>query len=155
MKTASPRTKTAAKAKKSTPSDPVIGVWIDMGEANIISLDSARSTVQKVSNDLEKHKHILTARHAGTQSGRQFISKERSEQEKLDHELDHYLAEVLKVLGVAPRMVVFGPAATKKELAKRMKANARWRRSELTVVPADKMTEKQKVAWLREYAEGE
>jgi hypothetical protein len=152
MNTRSPLAKAAATARKKTTTGTLIGVWIDLGEANIISLGGAKATVQKVVNDLEKHKQILTARHGGTQSGRQFISKERSEQEKLDHELDHYLAEVLKVLDVAPRMVIFGPAATKKELVKRMKANARWRRSELVVETADKMTEKQKVAWLREYA---
>lgn len=153
MKTRSPSAAATTRTKRTTNKGPVIGIWIDMGEANIISLDGSKSTVQKVINDLEKHKHLLTARHGGTQSGRQFINRERSEQEKLDHELDHYLAEVLKVLDVAPRMVIFGPAATKKELAKRMKANARWRRSEITVEPADKMTDKQKVAWLREFAE--
>ncbi len=146
------RSSTTANPRGSIKSDPLIGVWFDMEESNIIALDGSAARVEKVTNDLEKHKEILTSRYGGTGSGRQFINRERSEQEKLDHELDQYITDVLKVLVLAPRMVVFGPAGTKKELIKRMKVNARWRRSELLVEPADKMTDKQKVAWLRAYA---
>ena len=132
------------------------GVWIDGSEAVIIAMEQGEITVSAVKNDQVKHKTILNLEHSGTRSGSgagaHFINQEKKELGKLQHEMRDYLDRVLKVIGSAEQVIVFGPAQAKIGLDKLIQEQKpRIACERQTTGP---MTRNQKVAWVKRYFSG-
>lgn len=152
MATSSPRTRPIP-----TPSDPApfrdrpVGIWIDTRDALIIRLKEKENEVKTVKMDMARHKRILKAKHHGVRAGGGVVSSEKHEQSRLDEERRRYLGEVMDAIGGAQRIVVFGPASMKNELGKVLRADARWRNSQVDLFTADRMTTNQRIAWVKRY----
>lgn len=125
-----------------------IGIWIDTEKACIIRVNGE---VHTVTMDTERHKRILKAKHHGLRGGSGPSRSEKHERGSLDDEMRRYLNEVMEATGTADRIVVFGPAYVKNELGKALANDARFQRTELELVTADRMTPNQMVAWVKRY----
>lgn len=132
------------------------GVWIDGSEAVIIAMEQGEVVVSAVKNDRAKHKAILNLKHSGVRSGSgagaHFVNQEKKAAGKLQQEMKDYLDRVLKAIGPAEQVIVFGPAQAKIGLD--MLIQERKPRIACERQTTGPMTRNQKVAWVKRYFAG-
>jgi hypothetical protein len=126
------------------------GVWIDHHKALIVVLtpDGAYSAliVSKVEKHLERSGDSpLKGRYESCQ-----VPADDSRQRALTGELNIYYDAVIAALRTADSLLIFGPSEAKGELKKRLVKNKLGGRV-AAVEPADKMTDRQIAARIREY----
>lgn len=119
------------------------GVWIDHREAIVVFLGDDGGKTSRVASGTEKHERIagLSSDDAspGDQRDRQFAGH-----------LDKYYDEVIKELGAAEAIFLFGPGEAKGEFQKRMAGKGHAERI-VRVETADGMTGPQIAAKVRDY----
>ena len=145
-------TRTTRKVPTDEPvSKSRVGVWIDTSEAVIIAPGDGSAEVREVASDMDQYERIIKEKKTGSRFGQGFINKEGKEQAKLDKVRSEYLRSVIKELGSADELVVFGPAQLKHELAQELGKTPNWKKAPITVKTADSMTRNQKVAWVKKF----
>ncbi|MEO0006918.1 MAG: hypothetical protein RJA20_1114 [Bacteroidota bacterium] len=126
-----------------------IGIWIDLRHAWLI--DASAGIVKKIKSDIEE-----SAATGGSRSrvpyGPQGGDMSRSAQERRHHEEDHYFEAVISAIpGDTAEFVVFGPSEAKYGVQNAVEEIKHFGPRLLGVETADKMTEPQMEAWVREY----
>lgn len=118
----------------------IVGLWIDHSHAVIVTLVDSKEEIKLISSNLDKHRG---------QSGNSQPADDIRLRE-FTGELNRYYDEVVECIQGAASIQIFGPGEAKVELSKRLeKHNYAGKISGLE--PADKMTEPQIVAKVREY----
>ena len=119
------------------------GVWMDHRGAIIVFIGDRSERTQRVESGASKHERVpgLSADDAppGDHRDRQFA----------DH-LDKYYDDLIRYLGAAEAVFLFGPGEAKGEFHKRMESKGFGARI-VAVETADKMTEPQVAARVREH----
>ena len=119
------------------------GVWMDhRGAVLIFTSDNGERRVQMESG-VDKHERV-----AG-QSAEDAPEDDHRDRQFADH-LDKYYDEVIRHLGAAEAVFLFGPGEAKGEFQKRMAMKGFGARI-VAVESADKMTEPQIAARVRDY----
>ena len=122
-----------------------VGVWMDHRGAVLVFIGDRSERTQHMESGVEKHERVagLSADDApaGGHRDRQFA----------DH-LDKYYDELIRHLGPAEAVFLFGPGEAKGEFQKRIEAKGSSARI-VAVETADKMTEPQVAAKVRAYFE--
>ncbi len=127
------------------------GVWIDSRTAFIVSLAEDEIKTKTVRSEIEEHERFPGEGKTFGRFGEQYLNDESSKEKRYEHQVQNYLELVVKELDDATSIVIFGPSGMKTELEKMLKANDILSGKLEVVVSADSMTEKQKIAWVREY----
>ena len=127
-----------------------IGIWIDHRKAVIVELAPAGSSVTVVESTVEKHPQRggdspLHGRYEAHQ-----VPADDSRQRALTGELNHYYDRVFAVLPHQNGLYVFGPGEAKGEFQRRL-FKTHPQVSAATIETADKLTDKQIVAAVREH----
>lgn len=120
-----------------------VGVWIDHKKAVIVSVSEERVTTETVDSEVGPHRRYS--------SSSQESSGEKRYEERHSVQLDQYYDEVIGQLGQPEALLIFGPGEAKLQLKERLshsKANAK---SIVAVESADKLTETQIVAKVKEH----
>lgn len=122
-----------------------IGIWIDHREAIIVFLDAAGERTERLASGVEKHERIagLSSDDAAPddQHDRQFAGH-----------LDKYFDEVIRHIGSAEAIFLFGPGEAKGEFQKRMMVKGHGHAERIVAVEtADRMTDPQVAAKVRTY----
>lgn len=119
------------------------GVWMDHRGAVLIFTGNNSERTERMESGVEKHERVagLSAVDAPEDDHR--------DRHFAGH-LDKYYDEVIRRLGVAEEVFLFGPGEAKGELQKRMVDKGFGARI-VSVETADKMTEPQIAAKVREY----
>ena len=117
-----------------------VGLWIDHRKAIIVFLSGEEEEVKQIKSDFEK---------PGSPSGSSVRADDLLQNEFTEH-LNKYYDEVISSLRNAESILILGPGEAKGELKKRLERHPLKGR-EVAVKTADKMTENQLVAKVREY----
>ena len=127
-----------------------IGIWLDFKEAFIIDVNSEETKVTKIDSKIE-----FTHPGGGARSKTPWGPMDKiSESKMLDrrtHQSTDYYKRILKTTQGAKEVFIFGPAEAKVGLLKMIEAS---KNKELIVrgyQAADAMTEKQKIATVRDF----
>lgn len=124
-----------------------IGIWIDRKKAYII--DDAGSVFETIESNVSDY-HPRGGSPSSTPYGNQDASGEKELQNEQREQMKKYVRGLTEKLSVADRIVVFGPAEAKKELAKAIEASDL--RDKLKgVETADSMSDNQLKEWVRNY----
>ncbi|MGD2097108.1 MAG: hypothetical protein PVG35_05965 [Desulfobacterales bacterium] len=91
------------------------------------------------------------SRTAKTPYGPQQISVDGKQQERIKQQLHQYYQEIIGKIQDATEVLVLGPGAAKAELKKEIEKSREIGAKKITVQAADKMTEKQIAAKVRNY----
>ncbi len=127
------------------------GIWIDKEKAVLITLSNGNHTIKNINSGITtKERNGGEGKDSG-RFGNQFLNSEKKRDSKLNQQLQNFLKEVISTTKESDSMVIFGPAETKGELEKMIRSNNEMAKMLLDVKTADKMTENQMIAWLREY----
>lgn len=126
-----------------------IGLWIDHKRAVIVTVSESGETTQRMDSNLEKR-----VRYAFSRPGRNAKPHETSSEDGRDRRynehLNQYYDKVIKQLQDATDVLILGPGEAKTELQDRLQKDSTFK-ALVVVKSADKLTEAQIVAEVREY----
>lgn len=125
-----------------------IGIWIDRSKAFI--LDDKGSQIKKVESEVEDFNPSGGA-PASTPYGNQNAGGEKEMQERQRNQMKQYVRNLSNELKDASRIVVFGPAEAKYELANEIKNNNLLKDKLFGVETSDSMSETELKQWVKNY----
>ncbi len=128
-----------------------IGVWIDQKEANIISLIDKTIASKTIYSDVETRIRIEGEGKQFGRFGEQFLVDEKGKQNRIEEYTNRYLARVMKEIGNADEIMLFGPAQTKSKLEKMILGSPEIAAKLTEVRASEKMTDNQKIAYVKEF----
>lgn len=127
-----------------------IGIWIDNSKARIISPEKIIKTI--LSNIDTKLRMDGQGKEQG-KFGKQFISFEKSKKNKLQHQKNEFLKEVLLEIKPFKQFLIFGPAQMKKELGNVILGDYQLKNRFIELKTTEKMTDKQLIAFVKAFFE--
>jgi len=122
-----------------------VGLWIDHREAFVVSIPVGDVPVEHVKSGIEDHVH-----KGGGAPSRNVNGPENKSEGKYQLHLAKYFAEINDMLKGAGEVFIFGPGEAKKELEAYLEEEGSSSLS-VKIESADKMTENQIVAKVREF----
>lgn len=128
-----------------------IGLWIDHEKAFIVSLVDGQEKISKIESQVESHIKTLGGSRGATPYGPQEVATERKLTERRKQHLHKYYQKVIDEIKDAQRIYIFGPGNAKLELEKEIKKSKQLAPKIAAVEVADKMTEGQMAAKVREF----
>jgi hypothetical protein len=128
------------------------GIWVDHKKAVIISISGTTEEKQIILSDLEPRRRIAGEGKQYTRMGHAFIDPEHRQEERIRHQLDRYYQAVCKYVQDASDILIFGPGEAKLELKKSIEKQKALEEKNRQVETADRLTENQIAARVREFA---
>ncbi|WP_292889153.1 hypothetical protein [Nonlabens sp.] len=118
-----------------------LGIWMDHANAKLMDLESEKNNYSIVSNFT-----IETKEEALKRSENLMHNKRQQMQEA-------YYKEIATVILKYDHVLLFGPTNAKNELFNRLHGDLRFNSISIETIAADKMTDNEKVAFVRSYFE--
>lgn len=131
------------------------GIWIDTQKAFIVKLDETGSETKTILSEIETKERIPGESKEYTRFGDQYFNPEEKKEHKRENEVRDYFREIVKEISSSEEVVIFGPAMMKKELEKFILGDRSLKFDLKPIESADKMTENQMAAWVRNYFAGQ
>lgn len=119
-----------------------IGLWIDHRKAVVVSVSDEGEEVKEIASHMEKHVRYSDNMSEGSAS-------EDVRDRQFDNHLNSFYDAVVAVIRDGDTVQIFGPGEAKGELKKRLES-AGFKGHILAVESADKMTDRQVAAKVRE-----
>lgn len=127
-----------------------VGIWIDHRRAVVVTIDGGEESIRTIEGQIERHAGPHGGWGTSTPYGRQVGSDEKA-QEKYWHHVVSFYREVIAGLDKPDQLLVLGPADAKREFAEEVQKTYALREVPLRTEPADKMTDAQVAALVRDY----
>ncbi len=131
-----------------------VGLWIDHRKAVLVFLLEDSEEIKEITSHMDKHVRYSGASES---NGSHNDAAEDTRDRRFDDHLNTYYDEVIVPLHDADSILILGPGEAKIELHKRLVSHDHdHAHSERTIVtqPADKMTDNQIVAEVRQHFRG-
>ena len=128
-----------------------IGVWIDQKEANIITLERDGDYSKTIYSDIETRIRVEGEKKQFGRFGDQYLVDEKGKENRVKEYTQKYLLRVLKELGKADEILLFGPAQTKFRLEKLISQIPEMVIKLKDIKTSENMTHNQKSAYVRDY----
>lgn len=131
------------------------GLWIDHFQTVIVSITDNGETIKRIDSDIERKVRLSGgSRTAKTPYGPQQVSVDGKQQERINRQLRQYYQEIIQRIQDATKILILGPGKAKTELKKELEKSRGLVAKKITLEPADKMTERQVVAKVRQFFKG-
>jgi hypothetical protein len=129
------------------------GIWIDSERAIIVSFQKDQHEIKEIKSDVESKTHYDHEGDKGSFMGKgtHHINKEKTFDERRDHEYKHFIDAVLDEVKNADELFVFGPSETKIKFEKQLEQEKIFAGKLKGVEPADHMTTPQIVAKVKDF----
>ena len=131
--------------------DKKTGIWIDHRQAVIITLDKNQEAVDVVESETERPPKMEGGSRSKVPWGPRDVGAETRNERKFQQQLDRYYQEIASNLKGVESIFLFGPGQAKGELKKHLDDTHGLRDRVVAVETADKMTQPQMVAKVREF----
>ncbi|KPK30736.1 MAG: hypothetical protein AMK69_02625 [Nitrospira bacterium SG8_3] len=128
-----------------------VGIWIDHEKAVLVFIVADKETTTSIESNVEGRVRLSGGSRSRTPYGPQDVASERKKEERHKHQLRRYYEKIIGALGDSKQILIFGPGEAKIELEKEMKRSKELGSRIVSVDPADKMTEKQIAAKVRDF----
>jgi hypothetical protein len=125
------------------------GLWIDHRRAVIAIVSADGEETLEIESNVEKQPGRLAGIRSTMHYGQERPADDSHEKEFTGH-LNQYYAEVIAAIRDAESILIFGPGEAKGELKKRLE-HAKLEKHIIAIETADKMTDRQIAAKVREY----
>jgi hypothetical protein len=128
------------------------GLWIDRRQAVIVCITDDGETTLRVESDMERKVRLSGGSRTGkTPYGPQQVAVDGKQEQRIKRQLGQYYQEIIRRIQDASKILIFGPGEAKAELKKQMEKSKELAIKKITVEPADKMTERQIAAKVRQF----
>lgn len=129
-----------------------VGIWIDRKNARIYTLSEEEEKFDIISSNLHFLKHTGFSQSHMKSGGRQDVVSAKTTDEKEKNQLNRYFDGILKTIGRADSIAVFGPGLTPLLFTQRMEMKNKSLWSKLKAVEkSDKMTDNKFKAHVRNF----
>ena len=128
-----------------------MGVWVDHEKAFIVAAAGERKKMRRLESNVEGRVRLSGGSRSRSPYGPQDIASESKREERRKHQLRRYYQNIIRELGDAHEVLIFGPGEAKIELEKEMRRSKSFAAEIAAIEPADKMTEKQIIAVVRNF----
>ena len=129
-----------------------IGIWMDKEKAQIVRLIEETQAFETIYSDLDFFKPSGGSRTRSAKWGPQDVVHDSKYLEKEKQQLKTYFNQLIKAIGDADAIALFGPADTNQKFKKELENNHKTLAEKLkTVSKTDSMTENQVKALVRDY----
>jgi len=128
-----------------------VGLWIDHRKAIVVTIENDKEAAQVIESNVEPRVRFSGGSRTATPYSPQEIASERKRDERYRHHLDAYYSEVIQAIRDADSILIFGPGEPKGELKKAIEESKDMGRRIVGVESADKMTQRQIAAKVRDY----
>ena len=129
-------------ARKGGVMSDQAGIWIDHEKAVVVTISGEDVSLKTLVSDVGPHTH-----YAGSQEG----GGEKKYEERHSQSLDRYYDDVISRLGEPEAVLLFGPGEAKMQLKHRLGRSHVLSKSIVTVEGADKLTDPQIIAKVKEH----
>ncbi len=119
-----------------------LGIWMDHSNAHLIEFSSDAES---------KEKKVIASKFTHEQKEQSLGKSENLMHNKERHQQSEYYKELGEVIKHYESVVLFGPTNAKNELMNIMKADHLFAKIKIEVEQADKMTDNQQQAFVREH----
>ena len=133
---------------------PLVGVWIDHRKAVIVAVSEKGEEIREIESNVEKQPGRFAGVRSTTPYESQHVQADDSRERRFTGHLDGYYDEVIACVREAGAILILGPGEAKGELRKRLEQATPDARI-VTVEAADKMTDRQVAARVREHFRGQ
>lgn len=128
-----------------------VGLWIDHKKAIIVAIKDGEATVKLIESNVERRVRLSGGSRTATPYGPEDVASEGKRDEKYKHHLATYYSEVIQAIRNADAILIFGPGEAKGELKRAVEESKDLRGRIVGVESADKMTQRQIAAKVRDY----
>jgi stalled ribosome rescue protein Dom34 len=119
-----------------------VGIWLDHKKAVIVTVSAGQVSTKMLISDVGPH-----TRYAGSQED----GGEKKYEQRHRQDLDRYYDDVINQIGSPDALLLFGPGEAKLQLKDRLGRSNVLSEAVVAVESADKLTEPQIVAKIKEY----
>ena len=131
------------------------GLWLDRRQAIVVSINDLGEFVERIESDIERKVRLSGgSRTSKTPYGPQQVSVDGKQEKRIKRQLRQYYRAILRRIQDANKILIFGPAEAKTEFKKEMEKSGELAAKKITVETADKMTERQIAASVRQFFRG-
>jgi len=127
------------------------GIWLDQKEASIITLADDSFQKKTIYSDIETRERFEGEKKQFGRFGDQYLNNEQSKSNRISEQTNRYLNAILSELKNTDELFLFGPAQTKVKLEKAILNNPDLSSKLKEILNAEKMSENQKVAYVKKY----
>lgn len=127
------------------------GIWIDGSKAIIVKLSEAKENITEIESLIENRIYHDNEGEKGSFMGKQHISNEKTFEERIKHQTDDFLKQVLEQIQNDGEIYVFGPAEIKLKLKNKIESDNQLSSKLKAVESADSMTLNQVVAKVKAF----
>ena len=127
------------------------GIWIDREKAFVVSIAQNKDTIIRIESNVEGHVRLAGGSRASTPYGPQEGTSEGRREERRRQKLRQYYKKIIRTISDAQKIFIFGPGEAKIELEKEIGESGQLASRVVGVLRADKMTERQIAARIREF----
>jgi len=127
-----------------------IGLWIDHKKTVLVVQDEHGENIQQIESGVGRHIHYRGASHSKSPFSAQYQQGDDQLDNKFTEQLNKFYEKVIAQIRQADAVLIFGPGEAKRELEKRI-AHAKVKVPVMKIETADKMTERQIAAKVRNY----
>jgi hypothetical protein len=128
-----------------------VGIWIDFEKAYVVSFEKSKEIITRIDSDVEGRVRLSGGSRSTIPYGPQDVASERKVEERRKHHLRGYYKQIIKVIADAHRVLIFGPGEAKIQFEKEIKKSKELKAKIAAVERADKMTERQIAAKVRDF----
>jgi hypothetical protein len=131
------------------------GLWIDRRNAVIVSITDEGETIERVKSNVERKVRLSGGSRTGkTPYGPQQVAVDGKQEDRIKRQLHKYYQEIIRRIQDANQILILGPGEAKIEIKKEIQKSRELALRKISVEPAEKMTEKQIAARVRQYFAG-
>ena len=128
------------------------GLWLDHRQAIIISITDEGESIKQIESDIERKVRLSGGSRTGqTPYGPQQVAVDRKQEARMKRQLRNYYQEIIRRIRDANKILILGPGEAKTEFKKEMEKSRELATKIAIMEPADKMTEKQIAAKVRQF----
>ena len=128
-----------------------VGLWIDHRKAILVTIKNDKEVMRVIESNVEPRVRLSGGSRTASPYGPQEVASESKRDERYRHHLDVYYSEVIRAIRDADSILIFGPGEAKGELKKAIEESKDMGRRIVGVESADKMTQRQIAAKVRNY----
>ena len=128
------------------------GLWIDRRKAIIVCITEEGETIGRIESGMERKVKLSGGARTGkTPYGPQQVSVDSKQEDRIKRQLRHYYQDIIRRIRDAGKILILGPGEAKTELKKELEKSKEIVAKRIALVPADKMTDKQIAAKVRQF----
>ncbi|MDH3520608.1 MAG: hypothetical protein OEM49_09145 [Myxococcales bacterium] len=131
--------------------DRKIGLWIDHRKAVLVTLDDGGVAIETLKSDVEPRVRTTGGSRSRTVYHAQEVVSESQRDRRVQQQIRRYFDSVLDHLHGASAIFVMGPGEARGEFAQLLGSSTRYRDIPTQVAAADKLSDRQIAAKVKEY----